>query len=181
MTTAAELYPRIHELEAEVLDLSAQLEDLEQQLKECASDRDRQADKHDDLWQRYLERGFQLRAVQQQYSEALHQLRYTEKELAGTQKLLNGTNVELGDIKAELKGTREEYERSQDEHKREVRRMRWQEMIALVFVGYGGSICNVSDKWYRRGLDETSESSKRSGRMPPQVSPAQSSMVTLLT
>ncbi|KAJ9103616.1 hypothetical protein QFC20_004772 [Naganishia adeliensis] len=58
MTTTAELYPRIYELEAQVADLIAQRNDLAQQLSESVSDRSHQDVKYENLWQQYMDKGF---------------------------------------------------------------------------------------------------------------------------
>ncbi|KAJ9103617.1 hypothetical protein QFC20_004773 [Naganishia adeliensis] len=81
--------------------------------------------------------------AKQQLSQALYQLQITEKEL-------HGTRVELDGVKEELKITKEEYNQRRDEHKQEVMAMRWQEMIALVVVGCGKTICKEVTRWFRR-------------------------------
>jgi uncharacterized coiled-coil protein SlyX len=88
MTTTAELYPRIHELEAEMLGLKAQLDELERQLVDSAANNERQNAKYDDLYQKYKEQGNTLAALRQELHIVLHQLDGTKKQLFITKEKL---------------------------------------------------------------------------------------------
>ncbi|KAJ9103593.1 hypothetical protein QFC20_004749 [Naganishia adeliensis] len=150
MTTTAELYPRIYELEAEL-----QLEDVETRLAESHASDVRHIAKYEDLKSRY-------KTLKRRYKDAVNALSVFRQRL-------HMISLQLDDTQKLLRGAKKELYRNQEQHTRQMYRLCWGGLglgTCVAAAAFGKGAYDMMKRWFDKVQSKALEERRFGASLP---------------